>query len=84
MLHGPEGKDFSHAKTQRRKESLKTRQRFAPLRLCARNLLHTGTLRARPVTLVTLKKRNLSSIVTQFELSGAKVPMFCSQPQWVN
>jgi hypothetical protein len=37
----------SHAKAQRK--SLETRQRFAPLRLCVRNLVPAGTFRAKPL-----------------------------------
>jgi len=39
-------KKISHAKAQRRKgDPLETRQRFAALRLCVRDLLATGTFR---------------------------------------
>jgi hypothetical protein len=43
-----EPKIFPRAKAQRRKENpLETRQRFAPLRLCARDLLVRRTFRAK-------------------------------------
>jgi hypothetical protein len=50
LLRGFEGKKIFL--TQRRKgakKTLETRQRFAPLRLCVRNLFHIGAFRAKPV-----------------------------------
>src|SRR5215212_1315234 len=42
-------RNISHAKAQRRKAiPLETRQRFAPLRLCVRDLLRRGTFPAKP------------------------------------
>jgi len=49
LLRAREGKKIFL--TQRRKgakKTLETRQRFAPLRLCVRNLFHIGTFRATP------------------------------------
>src|SRR6185369_6553736 len=50
------------------KRVFKTRQRFAPLRLCVRNLLHTGTFRAKP-----LRHRPLAPIIDNASPAGVKV-----------
>jgi hypothetical protein len=48
---------ISPAKAQRRKESpLETRQRFAPLRLCAKDLLGRGIFRAKLVNVALHEK----------------------------
>src|SRR6185369_16200249 len=40
-------KFFSRKGAKAQRKTLETRQRFAPLRLCVSNLLHTGTFRQR-------------------------------------
>ena len=49
LLRGREGKNFLTQRRKGAKKTLETRQRFAPLRLCVRNLLHLGPFRATPL-----------------------------------